>query len=382
MPPRSQSLAEFDLKRELPKHQQVRETLRRHISTMQTGDRLSSDRKMAELFKVDRMIVRRAMLDLEAEGFVVRHQGHGTFVKKPAHLGAPASASKIIGLVVPDVEMPKISRLLKGIDEAALERGYGVLISNCNLDTRRERMLLEKVMDQEVAGIMVHPFFDDSVNPSYRQLLDRLFQRGVPMVLMDQYLPGLDIPSAVTDKVQVGYRLAEHLIMLGHKRICYLTTGRHGVTGQNCLKGYRMAFKDYGREYDAGLTVEIPVQNCAGPAHDAVKRLLTANANACTAIATDQFSMTYGILKALEELGMRVPDDIAVVGHDVYQNPLLSHVTHILEPVEELGRAAVKLLLGSDGEATLKRHILLAPKLVIGTTCGAKSSAGLPPGNR
>ena len=168
--------------------------------------------------------------------------------------------------------------------------------------------------------------------------------------------------------------------MLGHQRICYLTTGHYDVTGQNCLKGYRMALKDYGRDYDPGLTVEIPVRNCAGPAHDAVKALLTANPNAFTAIATDQFSMTYGILNALKEAGVRVPEEMAVVGHDVYQNPLLSHVTHTLEPVQELGQAAVKLLLENDGEGTLKRHVLLAPKLVIGTTCGAKGapSANLP----
>jgi DNA-binding LacI/PurR family transcriptional regulator len=123
------------------------------------------------------------------------------------------------------------------------------------------------------------------------------------------------------------------------------------------------------------LTVEIPVRNCAGPAHDAVKDLLTANPNAFTAIATDQFSMTYGILNALKERGVPVPDGMAVVGHDVYQNPLLAHVTHTLEPAQELGREAVKLLLENDGAESLKRHILLAPKLVIGTSCGAKAGA-------
>lgn len=379
MPPRSQPLAEFDLKRELPKHQQVRETLRRHISTMQSGDRLSSDRQMADLFKVDRMIVRRAMLDLEAEGFVVRRQGHGTFVKKTAHLGAPAGASKTFGLVTPDVEQPMFSRLLKGIDEGARERKFSVLVSNCNRDNQSERAFLEQLAEQKLAGIMVCPFNDDSLNPAYHHLLADLCRRGVPMVLLDQYIPGLDIPSVVTDKVQVGYRATEHLIMLGHKRICYLTTGHYDVNGQNCLKGHRMALKDYGRDYDAGLTVEIPIQTCAGPAHDAVKRLLTANPNAFTAIATDQFSMTYGILRALEELGVRVPDDIAVVGNDVYQNPLLAHVTHILEPVQELGRAAVNLLLENGGETSLKRHILLAPKLVIGDTCGANRAHGTPP---
>jgi GntR family transcriptional regulator of arabinose operon len=377
MPPRPrQPLADFDLKRELPKHQQVRETLRRHISTMQTGDRLSSDRQMAELFKVDRMIVRRAMLELEAEGFVVRHQGHGTFVKKTTRLGAAADTSKIIGLVVPDVEIPVFARMLKGIDDEARERGFSVLVSNCNRDNQRERGILEQLAGLQLAGIMVFPFHDDSLDPTYHQLLGGLFQRGLPLVLLDQYLPGLDIPSVVTDKVQVGYRAAEHLIMLGHQRICYLTTGHYDVTGQNCLKGHRMALKDYGRNYDPGLTVEIPVRNCAGPAHDAVKRLLTATPNAFTAIATDQFSMTYGILKALDELGMNIPDNMAVIGHDAYQNPQLAHITYTLDPVEELGRAAVRLLLEGAGKESLQRHVLLAPKLVVGTSCGAPRVTG------
>ncbi|MFA5203111.1 MAG: GntR family transcriptional regulator [Lentisphaeria bacterium] len=358
-----------------PQHEQVRKTLKEHLATLEIGDRLASDRQLSAMFNVDRTTIRRAMSDLAQEGYVQRRQGCGTVVAMTVHLGAPSVSSKLIGMTVPDVEIPSFACLLKGVDEEAQAHGYSVLVRNSNQDTRRERNILEELRHQKLAGIIVNPFHEDAFDRDYHRLLNEIHQGGTRIVMVDQYLPGLEeLPTVYTDKVQIGYRATEHLIMLGHRRICYLTTGHYDTTGQGCLKGHRLALNEYGIDYDPALTAEIPNPNCAEPAHDFVLRLLRANPNAFTAVATQQFSMTYGILNALQELSLRVPEEIAVVGGDAFENPRLSHVTHTLQPFQEMGRAAVRLVLGRNGTGgeAAKRHVLLQPRLVIGDTCGMR----------
>lgn len=374
-PPKTSSTV--SIKGVRPQYEQVRETLKEHLATLETGDNLASDRQLSAMFKVDRTTIRRAMSDLALEGYVHRRQGRGTVVAKTMHLGAQAASSKLIGMSVPDVEIPSFARLLKGVDEEAREDGYCVLVRNSNQDNQRERKILEELRHQKLAGIIVNPFHQDAFDQEYHRLLNEIHQDGTRIVMLDQYLPGLEeLPTVYTDKVQIGYRATEHLIMLGHRRICYLTTGRYDTTGQGCLKGHRIALKDYGLEDDPALMVEIPNQNCAEPAHDAVIRLLRANPTAFTAVATQQFSMTYGILNALHEMALRVPDDIAVVGGDAFENPRLAHVTHTLQPFQEMGREAVRLMLGrhggNRGGDPAKRHVLLQAKLIIGDSCGMR----------
>jgi DNA-binding LacI/PurR family transcriptional regulator len=175
----------------------------------------------------------------------------------------------------------------------------------------------------------------------------------------------------VHDDVQIGYLGTEHLIMLGHKRICFACTGGNDVPGNNHLRGYRTALADYGIEYRPELVITHPINQCAEPTQRSVEVLLRENPRAFTAIATSQFSMTYGILKALSNLGLKCPDDIALVGANVYQNPELSFVTHTLQQDHRMGVEAMKVLVAEGGRGR-KRHVLLEPELVIGTTCGGK----------
>ncbi len=357
-------------------HVKVLRRIKHTIAGMKIGDKLPPERRLSEDFQVDRVTVRRAMMDLVREGYVIRNQGRGTFVSKTFVPDLPETGkTRLIGLVVPDVEMAHNAQILKGVEEEANRGGYEVLICNSVLDTGRERGILERLSQKDLAGILITPFFEDSLDPEYARLIRSILEQGKRLVLIDQYLPDTDIPAVVTDKVRIGYLAAEHLIMLGHQKICYLSTGRYDVSGRGNLAGYRRALEDYGLTYDENLVIEIPIQNSAGPAYEAVMGLFNKNPRACSAVATSQFSMTHGILKALQKLGKRVPEDIALVGSEVVHNPDYSHVTHTAQPFCRMGQEAVKLLLQEKEEDACKRHVLLTPRLVIGTTCGAARTA-------
>jgi GntR family transcriptional regulator, arabinose operon transcriptional repressor len=374
---KEQIMTDVHLESSEPLHAKVRHKLQHAIARMKVGDKLPPERRLSEEFQVDRVTVRRAMMDLAREGFVIRNQGRGTFVKKTLNTEVPETGkTRLIGLVLPDVEMVHNAQTLKGVEDEANRQGYEVLICNSVLDTDRERGILERLSQRELAGILINPFFGDSLDPAYARLIRSIREKGKRLVLIDQYLPDTDIPAVATDKVRIGYLAAEHLIMLGHQRICYLSTGRFDMSGRGNLAGYRRALEDYGLTYDESLVIEIPIQNSAGPAYEAVMELFNKNPRACSAIATSQFSMMHGIIKALKEMGKRIPEDIALVGSEVFNNPDYSQVTHTAQPFYQMGQEAVKILFQEKEEGTFKRHVLLSPRLVIGTTCGAARTLG------
>jgi DNA-binding LacI/PurR family transcriptional regulator len=256
------------------------------------------------------------------------------------------------------------------MEEEASRMGFGIQVCSSFLDPLRERENLVRLNGQELAGMVVLPLGSDLSDTKIEKVIREIHEKGTRIVLLE-YLPIPEIPVVVTNRVRVGYLAVEHLITLGHEKICYVTTGHHDVSGRDSLRGYRRALEDYGLRYDEKLVIEIPIDCCAEPTRQAVVKMLTEDPRAFTAVATEQFSMTYGILKALADLNKKIPEDIAVVGADTYQNPDLAHVTHTLTPSRELGREAVKLLLREDEPENMKKNVVLPPKLVIGKTCGA-----------
>ncbi len=217
------------------------------------------------------------------------------------------------------------------------------------------------------------PFDQDSFDPEYIGLIRQLRDTGTKVVLLDIYYPELDVPCVTCNKVRMGYMATEHLIMLGHERICFACTASYDISGRDCLRGYKMALKDHGIDFNEELLIDIPIGNSAVPVHDAIVGKLTDNPRAFTGLVTPWLSFTYGAVKALNDLGVRVPDEIALVGGGADESALLSHITYVAQPWAEIGREAFSLLMRDDkDDESMSRNTLLQPRLVIGTTCGAK----------
>lgn len=345
----------------------VREDLKRKISRMKHGQKLDPERRLAELYGVDRTTIRRAASELEKEGFVVRHQGKGTFVRKLAERNrAHPVGLNVIGLVMPGLEIPMHLSILRGVEELASERGYQCWVRNCLFSAQREMQVVEKISKEELAGIVTCPVHDNVIKPEYAALLNRIVNSGKKVVLMDQYVPGVDVPVAMVDKFKVGYIATEHLVMLGHRRICYLSTHGHDSSGDMSHRGYCQALEDYGIDYTPELALSLPAASSAEPTYQAIRKRLTENPRYCTAIATPQFAMSYGVYRALRDLGIRIGRDMDMVGNNLCENPELEHISHTYQPYEEAARAAIELLLSEPNTETHRKHALIPPRLVMG----------------
>ncbi|NLX06352.1 MAG: LacI family transcriptional regulator [Phycisphaerae bacterium] len=347
-------------------HVRVREDLRRRISRMRGGEKLEPERALAERYGVDRATVRRAMTDLEQEGFVVRHQGRGTFIRKLRTIDQTRLVGpKVIGLIMPDMEIPMHLAMLRGVEEAASQRGYQCWVRNAMLDARRGLAILDAISHEELTGIITCPFFENVADPEYVRLLGRLIADGKRVVLMDEYIPQIDAPTACIDKFRVGYLAAEHLVMQGHHRIGYVSSHTYSPAGDKCYRGYRQALDDYGVAFHPELEINVDGRCSAEPVREAVRDLLRESPRAFTAVATPHFAMAYGICLALRDLGLTVGRDIALVGDNMTDNPEFAHIPHTHQPHDQEARAAVELLL-DDARDGHRKHVLIQPTMVMG----------------
>ena len=148
-----------------PIYVRVRDKLIEQISELQKGSKLPSERELSKLFDVDRMSIRRALKDLETEGFVVRYQGKGTYIHKPVAPKASAEADiRMAGAVVPGLEINYYTEMVQGLQAEAANRGYSVIVCDSLFSAERERTLLEYMSQQPISRLLVFPFFTDSLD--------------------------------------------------------------------------------------------------------------------------------------------------------------------------------------------------------------------------
>lgn len=284
--------------------------------------------------------------------------------------------TRVIGLIIPQAVTtlftdPYFPILIRGIADACNAHNYHLMLSLFSRRRVQESRARQDLLYQQVLrsryldGVVVSSApLDDLIFP-------RLLEDGVPFVLIGRY--SHERASYVDVDNVVGARMAvEHLLRLGHERVATITGPLNMCAGQDRLEGYRQALAARGIPVDEDLIAEGDFTEQGGQA--AMRRLLPHRPTAVFA-ASDM--MAVGAIKVLREAGLRVPEDVAVVGFD--DIPLASMVepplTTVRQPIEQLGSMAVELLVSlmeNPGEETVHR-VVLPTELVIRASCGVRS---------
>lgn len=253
--------------------------------------------------------------------------------------------------------------LLRGISEVANSRDYPTLLwlgEDDDAQAFRQRILRNRLMD---GLIIASATVDDP-------LITGLTANRMPFVMVERPADSASPISYVSvDNVQAAQAAVEHLISLGRKRIATITGPLDNVDGIDRLKGYKLALKNDGRAIEDVLISEGRFDRRSG--YLAMKRLIPQGVDAVF-VASDTMAMS--ALSAIAEAGLKVPEDISVVGFDdVYpsQQHISPQLTTIRHPIQEKGARATELLLDMlDGQIDGSRQILLPTQLVIRDTCG------------
>lgn len=279
--------------------------------------------------------------------------------------------TRVIGVVIPHTLLVTFQdpyyypTLLQGVSEATNEHDYATLLwwgQSYDDEDRFARRILQqnRLMD----GLIVASAVSDD------PLIPRLVDLGIPFVTVERPAGYEDRVSYVSvDNIQAAQNAVTHLISLGRRRVGTITGALDNVDGQDRLTGYRTALQNAGLPFDPALVAEGRFTHQSGAI--GARKLLKAGADAI--FAGNDIS-AQGALETLKEAGVRVPEDIAVIGFDDLPNSVQAtpQLSTVRQPIQQKGIVATNLLLDLiEGRVEGPRQILLPTQLVIRQTCGA-----------
>jgi LacI family transcriptional regulator len=286
--------------------------------------------------------------------------------------------SHTIGLIVSDIRNPFFASVARGVEDVAQEQGYTLVLCNSDENAERETACLGALETRAIDGVLL------ASSGVASEHLSRLVRAGFPIVLVDRDLPELGAPAILLDNEGAAYGAVKHLIAAGHLRIAMIS-GRASIsTTTERVAGYRRALREAGLEFDERLLVSGLSTSQGGAA--AANVVLDVHPPP-SAIFSGNNLMSIGVLQAIANRGLVVPDDVAMVGFDDFPYPwsdaFRPHLTTVAQPTYELGRRAAELLvarLRSDKThaSTSMERVTLEGQLVIRESSGALPRAETP----
>ncbi|MGD0500924.1 MAG: LacI family DNA-binding transcriptional regulator [Bryobacteraceae bacterium] len=268
-----------------------------------------------------------------------------------------------IGLVVPDLVHPFFSEVAKGLSGVLRNKGYSLLISSSEENPELEREEINHLLARRVDALII------ASAQGTAQSFRRIEERQQPYVLIDRWFEGLPANFVGVDDEELGSLAAEHLISVGCRRIAHIR-GPNISPALRRVAGYRRALTRHGLDIPAGYIQTVGMSDDAGDVrgHEAMQRLLSLDPRP-DAVFCFNDTTAIGSLKAILDSGLRVPQDIAVIGCGNMRNMEMLRVP--LSSVDQdsagMGQQAAMLALSlaeSKGEKPRPKTILLQPKIV------------------
>lgn len=278
-----------------------------------------------------------------------------------------ANSSDVLGLIVSDIENPFFTSIVRGVEDTAQAAQKSVILCNSDENPTKLKNYLKIMEAERVAGLIVAP-----TSMKDGESLQRLTQAGIPIVLLDRQVDNYVFDSVLVDNIRGAFTGVKHLIDLGCERVAMIGGTPALSNARDRLEGYRNALKA------AGLTIEeklIKEGNFKIESGYRFGKELAQSAHRPQAIFVANNLMTLGTVRALRELNVRIPEDMAIVGFDdtPWANELMVALTVVSQPTYQLGQTATQLLLNrlAKPDAPFQTAILHT-HLIIRESCGAQ----------
>ncbi len=271
--------------------------------------------------------------------------------------------SGLFGLIISDITNPYFPELVKAFEDIAVEHRQEVLIANTNYDPKRMAMCVTRMLQRKVDGVAV------MTSEMGDHLVASLSKREIPLVFMDVQ-PQSSRTSVIRVDYEAGVRAAmQHLFALGHTRIGFISGPLSLRSAQMRAEAFRKALRQHGRKNDPAWWEQEGDHRVEG-GHRAMQRILQGGKRQPTAVLTSNDLTAIGAMGAIHEAGLRIPEDISVVGFDgielsAYTQPAL---TTLAVSRGEMAAEAFRCLLRLRDAGPKKRvemnHVVV-PQLLV-----------------
>ena len=319
---------------------------------------------------ISRVLNNPELVKTETREKIVRGLREHNYVYNALAGGLTKKRTSTIGVMLPTITNPVFALSTKGIQEAAAERGYSILLGSHNYSGDTEAELVRVFQEKRVDGIIFNGY------PIKQETVDYLDRLKIPYVITWEKPENPDIPFVAFDNAKGGFNVANYLLCLGHRRIGMITA--HFKISTRAYKrylGFRAALEQMNVPCDESLVIQKDYTVMEG--REAASRLL-AGSDPPTAIVCGNDLLAMGAMAAAKEAGLTVGKDLSITGFDDLEmsSTLNPPLTTVRIPACQMGKKAAELLVDTIEKGTrIAQHYLLETDLIIrGSTGPPKNS--------
>lgn len=270
-----------------------------------------------------------------------------------------ARRGRVLGLIISDIQNPFFTSVVRGIEDVAYQHGYSLVLCNSDENAEKERLYINVMRAEAAAGVILAAVSEDS--PHMRSLIDQ----RIPVVAIDRRLKDQSIDSVCVDNVQAACEAVSTLIDMGHRRIGLIAVPLSITTGRERHAGYLRAFRQRRLKVSRDWIRFADTRETGG--YDCAGELLQLDPPVTALFATNSL-ITLGALRRIHEMGLRIPQDISIIGFDdlPWASLLRPALSNVAQPTYELGRTAAQLLLQRlEDTQRPPTHVVLKTRLVM-----------------
>ncbi|WKZ68968.1 MAG: GntR family transcriptional regulator [Melioribacteraceae bacterium] len=324
------------------------------------GDKIPTEAELVQMAGLARATIRQAIQNLVNLGYLTRKRKLGTFVMSRV---VDNGNRKIIGLLVPDIRVGYAPELARGAEDEAANNKQSLILCNTDDLFIKAEYHAERLIENSVAGVIFVP--TAASDEKNKQVLEKFTSRNIPVVLADRIIPGVNIDHVTTDNFDGAYKITEYLIKKGHEKIA-ITLSTLFSSERERLEGYRKALSDYNLPIDKSIILTHDGRYSEKPYIEFAKKIFKQRKK-LTAMFAGHDRIAYLLSSVAVEMGMKIPEDISIVGYD----DLLPHCQHQVslttmhQPIYEMGVESMKLinrringLTGKGKSKVLKSYLI------------------------
>lgn len=276
--------------------------------------------------------------------------------------------TNIIGMLVEDISDPFFSSISRGLESMAYKHQYKIFFASTENDTEKTRALIKAFRERQVDGYIIAP------PPGVERDVKELMDDNVPVILFDRYLPSLNTSTVIIDNFSGAYQAVRHLEENGYSNIAFITLESEQTQMQARLQGYIKAMEEIGCH---PIIKKLPYKLSHALSAERLVQQFIQQHNTIDALVFATNYLAINGLKAIHDMGLSVPGDLAVVGFDdsTHFNLFSPSITAVAQPIDEIAEEVVTQLLDAlsdEKESKKRRTVTLPVKLIVRNSSVAK----------